>query len=136
MPARKAASLTKKQRRVIDRAGFAPNRKIGPNVTIKKGDTVVVLTGADAGRQGQVLQVMRGENRVIVENIRLVTRHQRRRPGVLQSESIEKPSPIHRANVMLVCPDCERPTRIGHTTLPNGQRVRRCIHCNATLDKE
>jgi len=130
------SSLTKKQRRVRTRAGFHRVRKIGPNVELKKGDNVVVITGADSGRQGKILQVMRLENRVIVENIRVVTRHQRRRPGVLQSETVEKPSPIHRANVMLVCPDCERPTRIGHTVLPGGERVRRCIHCNATLDKE
>lgn len=131
-----APSLTKKQRKVWKRAGYAGGRNSLPGVTIKKGDTVVVRTGADAGRQGAVLEVIPSENRVIVENIRLVTRHQRRRPGVLQSETVEKPSPIHRANVMLICPDCEKPTRIGHTTLPGGQRVRRCIHCNATLDKE
>jgi len=132
MPAR----LTKRQRQVLRRSGHAPGRKLGPNITIKKGDVVVVRTGADAGRQGQVIQVMPSENRVIVENVRVVTRHQRRRPGVLQSETVEKPSPIHRSNVMVVCPDCQKPTRIGHATLPGGQRVRRCINCNATLDKE
>lgn len=128
--------MTKKQRRVWKRAGFATVRKTTPNLTIKKGDTVEVSTGADVGRRGAVLQVLRAENRVIVENIRLVTRHQRRRPGVLQSETVEKPSPIHRSNIMLVCPDCERPTKVGHTTLPNGQRVRTCKHCDATVDKE
>jgi large subunit ribosomal protein L24 len=128
--------LTKKQRHVLKRAGFASGRKLGPSITIKKGDTVIVRTGADAGRQGQVIQVLRAENRLLVENIRVVTRHQRRRPGVLQSETVEKPSPIHRSNVMLVCPDCQKPTRIGHATLPGGERVRRCLHCNATLDKE
>jgi large subunit ribosomal protein L24 len=131
-----AAKLTKAERKVWIRAGFAPGRKNKPSMEIKKGDRVIVRTGADTGQQGEVLQVLASENRVIVENIRVVTRHQRRRPGVLQSETVDKASPIHRSNVMLVCPDCEKPTRIGHTTLPGGQRVRRCLHCNATLDKE
>lgn len=131
-----ASKLTKAQRRVVKRAGFAPGRKARPRVTIKKDDTVVVRSGADAGRQGKVVQVLRDQNRVIVENIAMVTRHQRRRPGVLQSETVEKAAPIHRSNVMLICPDCERPTRIGHTTLPGGERVRICQHCNATVDKE
>ena len=131
-----ATKMTKKQRKVWKRAGFATGRKIRPSITIKKGDLVVVRSGTDAGRQGAVLEVLGLENRVIVENVRVVTRHQRRRPGVLQSEEVEKPSPIHRSNVMIVCHDCEKPTRIRHVTLPGGQRVRQCMHCNATLDKE
>ena len=130
------SSMTKKQRKIWIRAGYASGRKIGPRMDIKKGDVVVIRSGADAGRQGAVLEVLAQQNRVIVENVRVVTRHQRRRPGVLQSETVEKASPIHRSNVMLVCHDCEKPTRVGHATLPGGQRVRRCIHCNATLDKE
>lgn len=130
------APVTKKQRRVLTRAGFAPGRKAGPNVTIKKGDLVVIRTGADAGRRGEVLKVMPAENRVVVENVAMVTRHQRRQPGVLQSETVEKASPVHRARVMLICPDCDKPTRIGHATLPGGQRVRRCLQCGATVDKE
>lgn len=131
-----AAKLTKAERKVFVRAGFAQGRKNKPSLAIKKGDRVVIRTGADTGQRGEVLQVRAAENRVIVENIRVVTRHQRRRPGVLQSETVDKPSPIHRSNVMLICPDCEKPTRVAHTTLPGGQRVRRCIHCNATVDKE
>lgn len=131
-----AQKMTKAQRRIWKRSGFQSGRPTRPSVGLKKGDTVVVRGGADSGRQGKIVQVLRDENRVIVENIALVTRHQRRRPGVLQSETVEKPAPIHRSKVMLICPDCERPTRIGHTVLPGGQKVRVCRHCNATLDKE
>ncbi len=106
------AKMTKAQRRVWKRSGFDSSRKTAPSVTVKKGDVVQVMTGADTGRRGQVLQLLRSENRVIVENVRVVTRHQRKRPGVLQSESVEKPSPIHRANVMVVCPNCDKPTRV------------------------
>jgi large subunit ribosomal protein L24 len=133
--AKKRPRLTLKQRKIIKRAGFAPGRKMRPNLTVKQGDTVQVITGAYKGKQGKIIQVLPRENRVIVENVNLVTRHQRRRPGVLQSESIEKPAPIHRSNVMLVCPNCGRPTRIAHVTLPNGKRVRACKRCHEIVDK-
>ncbi|HZT95378.1 MAG TPA: 50S ribosomal protein L24 [Chloroflexota bacterium] len=129
------AKMTKAERRTWKRSGFDGRRKSAPSVTVKKGDTVQLMTGADTGSRGQVLQVLRAENRVIVENVRLVTRHQRRRPGVLQSETVEKPAPVHRSNVMVVCPNCDRPTRIAHTTLPDGARVRSCKHCGEILDK-
>lgn len=128
--------LTKEQRKVVKRAGFARGRKMQPNLTIKKDDVVQVIAGASTGRQGRVVQVLRQENRVIVENVSMVTRHQRRRPGVLQSESIEKPAPVHRSNVALVCPNCGRATRVGHTTLPSGRRARICKHCHEIVDKE
>jgi large subunit ribosomal protein L24 len=131
-----AHEMTKKERKIWKRAGFASGRKTLPRVTVRKGDRVQVMSGADAGKQGEILQVLRQENRVIIENVALVTRHQRRRPGVLQSESVEKPAPIHRSNVLPVCPNCEKPTRIGHRTLPDGQRVRACKHCDEILDKE
>jgi large subunit ribosomal protein L24 len=132
MPSR----LTKAQRRVLIRSGYAGGRKMRSRMTIKKGDTVLVRTGASAGQRGTVLQVLRDENRVIVENVAMVTRHQRRQAGVLQSETIEKASPVHRANVMVICPDCDEPTKVGHSTLQNGDKVRSCRRCGATLDKE
>ncbi|GEM_PF-40716 len=131
-----AVKMTKAQRRVWKRSGYAEGRRSRPRMDIKKDDLVVVLTGADTGKQGKIVQVLRDQNRVIVENVAMVTRHQRRRPGVLQSETVEKPAPIHRSNVMIICPSCERPTRVGHSTLPDGNRIRICHHCNEILDRE
>jgi large subunit ribosomal protein L24 len=90
---------------------------------VKKGDTVQVLSGKDRGKQGRVIDARPGDRKVIVENINTVKRHQRPRP--IQNSSrmggpsiepggiIEKPAPMHVGNVMVVCPTCNRPTRVG-----------------------
>ena len=91
---------------------------------IRQGDTVQVLSGKDRGKRGRVLQAVPGERRVIVENLNVVKRHTRPRPirdsnrmGGTQIQPggvIEKPAPIDVSNVMLVCPTCGLPTRVGY----------------------
>ena len=93
-------------------------------MTIKKGDLVQVLSGKDRGKQGRVLRAIPDERRVIVENLNIVKRHTKPRPirdasrmgGPQMSPGgvVEKPAPLHASKVMLVCPTCRRPTRIGH----------------------
>ena len=90
---------------------------------VKKGDFVQILTGKDRGKQGRILEAHPSERRVVVENLNQVKRHTRPRPvrntsrmGGPQIEPggvITKPAPIPVANVMLVCPTCKRPTRVG-----------------------
>jgi large subunit ribosomal protein L24 len=90
---------------------------------VKKGDLVQVLTGKDRGKQGRILEARPSERRVLVENINMIKRHTRPRPvrnasrmGGPQIEPggvIEKAAPLPVANVMLVCPSCRRPTRVG-----------------------
>src|SRR5918994_3496741 len=90
---------------------------------IKKGDLVQMLTGKDRGKQGRILEARPTEGRVVVENLNVVKRHTRPRPirnasrmGGPQIEPggvIEKPAPVPVANVMVVCPTCKRPTRVG-----------------------
>jgi large subunit ribosomal protein L24 len=90
---------------------------------VKKGDVVQVLAGKDRGKQGRVIESRPDERRVIVENLNVVKRHTRPRPvrqrsgiGGAQVEPggvIEKSAPIPVANVMVVCPSCNRPTRVG-----------------------
>ncbi len=90
---------------------------------IRKGDTVQVLTGKDRGKQGRVIEALPREQRVLVENLNMVKRHQRPRPiarasrmggpTMLPGGIIEKPAPLPVGNVMIVCPTCRRPTRIG-----------------------
>jgi large subunit ribosomal protein L24 len=90
---------------------------------VRKGDIVHVLTGKDRGKEGRVIEARPKEGRVIVENLNLITRHQRPRPmqnasrmgGVQMTEGgrIQRPAPLPVANVMVVCPTCKRPTRIG-----------------------
>nr|WP_134642957.1 50S ribosomal protein L24 [Ammonifex thiophilus] len=101
---------------------------------VKKGDTVLVLTGKDAGKKGKVLRVIPEEQRVIVEKVNIVKRHMRPTRQFPQGGIIEKEAPIHASNVMLVCPKCSRPTRIGHRILPEGKKSRVCKKCGELID--
>ena len=90
---------------------------------IRKGDLVQILAGKDRGKQGRVLEARPRDRVVIVENLNLVKRHTRPKPikdssrmggpQVVPGGIIEKPSPINISNVMIVCPTCKRPTRVG-----------------------
>ena len=117
---------------------------------IRKGDVVHILTGKDRGKQGRVIDARPKDDKVVVENLNLVKRHQRPRP--IQNSSrmggpqmdpggiVEKPAPLPIANVMLVCPTCNRPTRIGtHVKEIKGQtvRVRYCkrADCGQEIDR-
>ena len=90
---------------------------------VRKGDVVQILSGKDRGKQGRVLEARPAEQRVIVENLNVVKRHMRPRPlrntnrmGGTQMQPggvIEKPAPVPVGNVMVVCPVCGRPTRVG-----------------------
>lgn len=106
---------------------------------IKKGDQVVVTTGKDKGRQGKVIQTMPKENAVIVDGINIVTRHQRprqttRSTPASQTGRIQKPAPLATGKVMLVCPRCGKPSRVGHTVGEGGRTVRVCKRCNELVD--
>lgn len=90
---------------------------------IKKGDEVIVLTGRDKGTKGEVLQVMPTKNRVIVQGVNKVKKHQKPTqfaPGGI----VEKELSIHVSNVALLDPKAGTPTRVGYKTLANGEKVR------------
>ena len=90
---------------------------------IRKGDLVHILSGKDRGKQGRVIDARPKDRKVIVENLNLVKRHTKPRPiqntsrmgaaGMTPGGVIEKPSPLHVGNVMVVCPVCGNPTRVG-----------------------
>jgi large subunit ribosomal protein L24 len=104
---------------------------------IKKGDRIEVITGADKGVRGEVLRVLPKQDQVVVEQVNIRRKHQRpvqagrqqTQPGIVSFEA-----PIHISNVMLVCPQCEEPTRVGFTTLENGEKVRVCKKCGEEID--
>jgi large subunit ribosomal protein L24 len=93
------------------------------SMKIRKGDTVHVLAGKDRGKQGRVLEARPNERRVIVENLNMIKRHTRPKPiknpsrmggqQVTPGGVIDKAAPIPISNVMLVCPTCKLPSRIG-----------------------
>ncbi len=103
---------------------------------VRTGDTVLVIAGRERGKTGQISRVLRKDERVIVGGLNLVKRHTKPRPGVAQAGIIEKEAPIHASNVMLICPACNRPTRIGHRIFEEAGRrrkVRVCKRCGETI---
>ena len=132
---------------------------------IRKGDTVVVLVGKDAGKRGTVERVVRDPQgfkksstkhgsawqkvsplasvAVVVEGLNVAKRHTKprqssnttdRTPKVTQGGILDLAQPLAIGKVMLVCPHCDKPTRIAHKALDNGRRVRVCRHCGEQLE--
>ncbi len=90
---------------------------------IKKGDKVVVLTGRDKGKTGEVFQVMPKETRALVRGINLVKRHQKQTASQ-EAGIVSKEAPVHLSNIALVDPKDGKPTRVGFKILDDGRKVR------------
>ena len=103
-------------------------------MSIKTGDTVVVLSGKDKGKKGKVLKVMPKESKVVVEKVNMVSRHTKPRQQGDQGGILKKEAPLYACKVQRVCPKCNKPTRVAHKTLEGGSRVRVCKHCGEVLD--
>jgi large subunit ribosomal protein L24 len=129
---------------------------------IRKGDTVVVLSGRDAGKRGKVQQVIRldpspsplrsgyrrtsirGGVSVVVDGVNIARKHTKPRqrsqggPGSMPTIDpggiLDRAMPMPASKVMVVCSHCDKPTRVGHRTLDNGTRVRTCGHCGEPLE--
>jgi len=102
---------------------------------IKKGDTVEVISGNYKGIRGTVNTVFPREDRVVVAGVNLVKKHQRRTGDVrTQFGIIEHEAPIHVSNVALVCPHCDRPSRVGYRVAEDGSKMRICRRCNEPVD--
>ncbi|MGE3273483.1 MAG: 50S ribosomal protein L24 [Vicinamibacterales bacterium] len=103
---------------------------------IRKDDQVVVRAGKDRGKQGRVLRVLPAVNRVVVEGVNIIKRHTRPNPQKnIKGGIVEREAPIHASNVMVLDPDTNEPTRIGHKTLPDGRKVRISRKSGAVVDK-
>jgi large subunit ribosomal protein L24 len=90
---------------------------------IKRGDRVIVVSGRDKGKKGEVVRVIPEENRAIVRGVNLVQRHQRQTPTA-EGGIISKEAPIHISNIALADPASDGPTRVGYKTLNDGRKVR------------
>jgi large subunit ribosomal protein L24 len=121
-----------------------------PAMKVKKGDLVQMLAGKDRGKQGRVIDARPGEQKVVVENLNVATRHQKPRPirdanrmggtQVAPGGRIQKPTAVPVGNVMVVCPTCKLPTRVGYKTKEfKGEivKVRVCKRagCGQEIDK-
>ena len=103
------------------------------NMSIRKDDTVIVLSGKDKGKQGKVLGTVPSEAKVVVEGINMVTCHVKPRKQGEEGGIIKREAPIYACKVMRVCPKCDKPTRPAHKTLADGKKVRVCKKCGAEI---
>lgn len=101
---------------------------------VKKGDTVLVLSGKDKGKQGKIIQALPKKDKVVVEDVNKVKRHTKPNQVHPQGGVITKEAPLHVSKVMLVCPACNKATRTGKKEV-NGKFVRFCKKCNEVIDQ-
>ncbi len=101
---------------------------------IKKDDRVMVIMGEEKGKRGRVLEVRPEVDRLIIESVNMIKKHMKPNQKYKQGGIIEKEAPIHRSSIMLVCPKCEKATRIGYKVLENSAKVRACKKCGEVID--
>lgn len=104
---------------------------------IKKGDTVKVIAGKDKGFSGEVVAVMPKQNRVVVNGVNIMKKHEKARQvgnQQIPAQITEFEAPMDLSNVMLVCPKCDKSTRVGFNTRANGFKTRVCKKCNQDID--
>jgi len=103
---------------------------------IHKGDQVMVVSGKEAGKTGKVLRIDTDKRRVFLEHLNMMKKATRPNPKKNpQGGIIERESGIDASNLMLMCPACSRPTRVGYRVTDNGTKVRVCRKCAADIDK-
>ncbi len=108
-------------------------------MNIKKGDTVLILSGKDRGKEGTVSRAMPQVSKVIVEGLNVVKKHVKPQGQTRQGGVIEKAMPLHVSNVMLKCTECNQPTRVGHSRRAQGpdqkiRTVRVCKKCEKVIE--
>lgn len=104
-------------------------------MTVKSGDNVLVIAGKDKGKTGKVSAVYADSNKVLVENVNIVSKHQKPKSQQDKGGIFKRPAPIEASNVLVICPVCGKATRVAHTEI-DGKKVRSCKKCGASLDKE
>lgn len=102
---------------------------------IKKNDNVMVTKGKEKGKSGKVLRILPEKQKAIVEKLNFIKRHSRPNQQMRQGGIIEKEAPLPIANLMILCPKCNKPVRVGKKRLEDGNKVRICNKCGDVLDK-
>lgn len=102
---------------------------------IRKDDKVMVIAGKEKGKVGKVLQINKKTDRVLIEKVNMVKRHQRGNPYMQQAGGIvEKEAPIALSNVQVICNACAEPSRMGYKRTEDGKKLRFCKKCNEVMD--
>ena len=102
-------------------------------MNLKVGDKVVVIAGSDKGKEGKIIKTLRSSNRVVIEGVHVVKKHQKSN-GQESGGILEIEAPINASNVMIIDPKTKKRTRIGHTTEKNGKKVRITKKSNEKID--
>lgn len=100
----------------------------------RQDDTVQVIRGKDRGKRGQIRQVFPDTERLIVQGVNIVKKHMKGQALGTQAGIIEMEAPIHWSNVAIICPDCDRSSRVGFRKRSDGIKMRYCKHCSKDLD--
>ena len=103
------------------------------SLNVKKGDTVVILTGKDNGKTGKVATVIPSAGRIVVDGANEITKHVKARSANQQSRIEKKSGTIDASNVMILCPACNKATRVANK-IEGGKKIRVCKKCGAALD--
>ena len=104
------------------------------NLHVKTGDRVIITAGKDKGKQGNIKKAIPSESKVIVEGANMITKATKANPAYgIQGGLIKKEAPLDSSNVMIVCPACEKATRVAHKIV-DGKKVRVCKKCGESLD--
>ncbi len=101
-------------------------------MNVKKGDTVVVLSGKDKGKKGKVQSTMPGESKVVVEGVNMVTCHTKPRRQGEEGGIVRREAALYASKVQVVCPKCGKGTRVAHK-IEDGKKIRVCKRCGASL---
>ena len=101
-------------------------------MNVKKGDTVIVLSGKDKGKQGKVLGTVPSQDKVVVENVNMATCHIKARKQGEESGIVKREAAIYACKVQVVCPKCSKATRVAYK-VEDGKKSRVCKHCGAEL---
>ena len=106
---------------------------------IKKGDTVMVVRGkvSNKGETGKVIEVSKDRSRVVIEGVNIVKKHLKEIPNVREGGIYEVEAPVHVSNVMLVCPNCKKPTKVGFKIVKEKKVIRKfrfCKKCGKNID--
>ncbi|MHC6178388.1 50S ribosomal protein L24 [Clostridium sp. JNZ X4-2] len=102
-------------------------------IHVRKKDTVMVISGKDKGKTGEVLAVMPKAGKIIVKDVNMISKHQKPNKQNMEGGIIHKEAPIYSSKVMLYCDKCKNITRISHKILEDGTKVRVCKKCGETF---
>ena len=105
-----------------------------PKLNVKTGDTVVVISGKDKGKEGKIQKAFPAEGKIVVEGVAMVKKHQKAKMQGQESGILHMEAPIDASNVMRVCSKCGKAARTGVKVLEDGSKVRYCKKCNETFN--